>query len=756
MRYTVFNLSHCRFPRGRAPLLARLNPRLFRGERGSYDSIFLSPATRHYRLGRYALHAAMALAGLGPDTAILVPAYHCRTILDPAISLGAEAVLYPLTPSLEPDYAELERRLAARPSDAPALRALVLVHYFGWPQDMARARAWCDQRGLRLIEDCSHLIWGPKGGVLPGSLADYAAASPYKLAPGDECGALVTPTGQLPAVPRPLSLRQELSALWLTVDKALLRWRRRLRPADVAALPEQVRGLRLRNLVCGFDETVEEAGPSPFYQREHEGLAGPRWSRYTFSLAPFERIARARRTRYRQWLAGLRDTPHCRPLFPTLPEGVTPAFFPLLIDQPESHFYQLKRLGVPIWRWDDLAAGACPVSDDYRLHLLHLPCHQDVSETEMDWLLGAVNTVMHSKPRPLPALSEWLIHPLTQAPAQWQREWDVLNAALHDGHPMLDSRFIQALLRHFGEEGVTLCRHLHRGRTDGLALLYPHRRGMWTTFLPSQSQIGPLLMTDWTRLPALMRALPGYPLSLDMLSLDPDFTSPPSDLEGVGEPTVLDHALTMNIVLTGSFEDYWEGRSRKLIQNLRRYARRWEAEGLETQLRRLTRPEDMEAAVRRYGDLESTGWKGKEGTAIHADNVQGRFYTEVMQAFARSGQAVVYEYWRGERLAAARLALTSKRMILMLKTAYDESLADLAPGRLLLHDLTRLEFEQSQGKVIEFYTNATQDQLAWATGQRVIRHVTVYRHAAACRLVGLIRRAKLWVRGRPDANAGSE
>jgi len=51
-------------------------------------------------------------------------------------------------------------------------------------------------------------------------------------------------------------------------------------------------------------------------------------------------------------------------------------------------------LGVPVWRWDEMAISNCSVADDYRLHLLHLPCHQSLGEEEMAWMVAAVRIVL--------------------------------------------------------------------------------------------------------------------------------------------------------------------------------------------------------------------------------------------------------------------------------------------------------------------------------------------------------------------------
>jgi len=40
-----------------------------------------------------------------------------------------------------------------------------------------------------------------------------------------------------------------------------------------------------------------------------------------------------------------------------------------------------------------MAMTDCPVSRDYRLRLLQLPCHQGLREEELDWMLDVFRTV---------------------------------------------------------------------------------------------------------------------------------------------------------------------------------------------------------------------------------------------------------------------------------------------------------------------------------------------------------------------------
>lgn len=349
--------------------------------------------------------------------------------------------------------------------------------------------------------------------------------------------------------------------------------------------------------------------------------------------------------------------------------------------------------------------------------------------------------------------SQWTLHPI--APGEglgiYLEDWERLNTRLADAHPMLDSQFVDGMLRHFGAEGASLAIGCQLGSPVAMLLLKARARGpgVWSSFLPSQAQIGPHLVPAGIELDGLLAALPGYASELDLLCNDPRF----GDLRELpGRPAHWQpHALTMNVSLSGSFDDYWALRPRKLIQNMRRYLRRLQAEPAGDRLVVVETPQDMEAAVARYAQLEGRGWKGREGTALRTDDAQGRFYTELMCSFATRGEALVYELWLGEELLASRMLLLRDGMGLMLKTAYDEAADRFAPGRILLLKTLEDLFSRVPEGVVEFYTDADSDLLAWATSQRWINHVSFYRHRSLPVAYGLLRRGMRRLRGASQA-----
>ena len=394
LEYQVFDPASCRFPRPRVPVL----PHGYQPASGNeieVPSRGFSQAGQgcYFSHGRYVLGEAYRCAGLDNSSTLLAPAYHCVTMLDPALSLGADVLLYPLTPDLDPEMAALDS-LVER-STKP-VKVLLATHYFGFVRDFSRLKQWCEARGISFVEDCSHTLfterYQAKGA---GQQGDYVASSPYKFFPSADGGWLYAPTpaALAGAAPKPASWVAELRGIRQCLAAAR---QPRVAQVDIASLAGQLASLTGKPPVAGADQRCTRPAQSAQYLRELEGRAALRVSRWLIKHHSVASIVKRRRENYRRWLQAVADLPGCHPLYPELPEHVVPYMFPLYIDYPMPHFYWLKQLAVPVWRWDEMAISECRVAQDYRLHLLHFPCHQSLTEDEMNWLVTALTKVMRS------------------------------------------------------------------------------------------------------------------------------------------------------------------------------------------------------------------------------------------------------------------------------------------------------------------------------------------------------------------------
>jgi hypothetical protein len=379
-----FDPSDCRFPAPRVPLLPTLRRADLGFGRTAAAQALDGAGVRHFARGRYALHAAFRAAGVGAQGALLAPSYHCRTMFDPALSLGAEVLFYEVDERLAPDPASIMTLLEQA---RPPVRALVVTHYFGFrqPQSLMDAlAALCQARGITLVEDCSHawqiaLEQGPACAAQPGRMV---VASPYKFFASPDGGTLWGNPAQLGqgAAARP-GVVAELKALVHTLARA--RSGTALGAAAAAGAPA----------ARGIEHTETGALISSNYQRAQEQDGGLALSRLIVRYSRLDVAAGQRRAHYRRWLAATGALAGARPLFAELPPDCAPYMFPLLIEAPDPHFFRLKQMGVPIWRWDDMAVSSCAVAARLRLHLLHLPCHQSLSEAQMAWLTSSVAEV---------------------------------------------------------------------------------------------------------------------------------------------------------------------------------------------------------------------------------------------------------------------------------------------------------------------------------------------------------------------------
>lgn len=376
----------------RVPLAPVLSAASFsrRGAAIALPSVLEAGSARLVTSGRIALALALRALGVTAGDAVLLPAYHSLSMVPPVLWRGATPLFYRVGMDTAVDLDDVAARLDAR------AKVLVVTHYFGFAQDLARIRTFCDAHGLALVEDCAHAFFGEHGGRPLGSAGDYAIASSMKFFPSYDGGALVSSRHPLDAVLRSAGAGFEIKAALNTLERAfaygrLPLLRALLAPALLArdALWPRLKGRRPAAAGAALAPASSDSGtdfdPSWLDKRAS-------WSaRSLLRLLPAARIVARRRRNYavlEQVLAGL---PGCRPLFARLPPGTCPWLFPLLVDDPEPVFARLCAAGVPVTRfastlWPGVDAGSCAASARLSRHVLALPLHQELRAPELAWL----------------------------------------------------------------------------------------------------------------------------------------------------------------------------------------------------------------------------------------------------------------------------------------------------------------------------------------------------------------------------------
>ena len=335
---------------------------------------------------------------------------------------------------------------------------------------------------------------------------------------------------------------------------------------------------------------------------------------------------------------------------------------------------------------------------------------------------------------------EWSLHP-AQAFGSMREAWNALNRG-EGGSPLLDADFIEPLLQHLPDGATHLACGRRNGQERAMLLLASRGAGAWQTYQPPQLPVGACVHAadaDWPAcLAGLMPRLPGIAVALGITQQDPALHARPAST-----PTLatLDYIRTARIMLSGEFDAYWEARGKNLRQNLNKQQNRLERDGIATRLEIITAAAEVAQAVGDYARLESSGWKGGEGTAVRVDDAQGRFYAAMLERFCARGRGRIYRYWYGDRVAAMDLCIEGDDCLIVLKTAYDETLAGMtSPALLMRREAVAGLFAERRLGRIEFYGRLLEWHRRWTDDVRTMFHVTLYRWTIIPALRTLLRR----------------
>jgi len=139
--------------------------------------------------GTDALHLALRAAGIGEGDEVITAAFTFIATAEAIRYVGARPVFADIDPdsfNLRPEA--VERAVTAR------TRAIMPVHLFGQPCDMAALQSIADRHGLQIIEDCAQSFGAAIAGRQTGSFGVAAGFSffPSKNLGGYGDGGLVT------------------------------------------------------------------------------------------------------------------------------------------------------------------------------------------------------------------------------------------------------------------------------------------------------------------------------------------------------------------------------------------------------------------------------------------------------------------------------------------------------------------------------------------------------------------------------------
>ena len=326
--------------------------------------------------GRTALGAgvdALGNARKAKSTRVWFPDYVCEDALQALRPRPVEFAFYPVRQDLSPNW----DRIGEHAHQSVDLEVFVLVHYFGFANDVGAARGFCDRNGMVLVEDCSHMA----APVERAGGGDMMFFSPWKILAVPSGGVLTAPSDfvELPATESSGWISgRSLSWLFVRVTQKLF-----------------VRfGVPWHGLTSGA-----ASGSEPCI----EHCDGFTLRMLNVTSSHLVRSVERRRRNYRSIGEALSGIDGVRPLFEELREGVCPYVFPIMIDRGSaSAVDRLKSAGIPALQWPELPPEIRASPEDHKValetydRLLLLPIHQSLRDKDVQLMLRRLGEVVGS------------------------------------------------------------------------------------------------------------------------------------------------------------------------------------------------------------------------------------------------------------------------------------------------------------------------------------------------------------------------
>jgi hypothetical protein len=133
--------------------------------------------------GRTAFYHGLLKLKIKKENKILIPDYICKSLLTPIIKLNINYNFYSINDDFTFNFSEIKKKALAKDY-------LLIVHYFGQPNNINLILKFCKNNNIKLIEDNAHGYSGKFKGTILGTFGEIGFSSPRKILNTDSGGVL--------------------------------------------------------------------------------------------------------------------------------------------------------------------------------------------------------------------------------------------------------------------------------------------------------------------------------------------------------------------------------------------------------------------------------------------------------------------------------------------------------------------------------------------------------------------------------------
>ncbi|REL25216.1 DegT/DnrJ/EryC1/StrS aminotransferase family protein [Thalassotalea euphylliae] len=323
--------------------------------------------------GRSALGYIIREFGLSQDSRVLLPEFHCPAMIEPFLASKTQVSFYRLNDDLSVDLDALAQSIQG-------FDAILLVRFFGFPTNIEGALKIAKQHQIRVIEDCAHAFFSEQ--LQSGPLtSDASFCSLNKFFSCFDGGMLRTQSE---------STKSQLLALSGPGAKSEIKYF--LGKSDfVAALSNAVKRFKpgatnANGAVGGMDS---ESSEFRYFNNADMNQRCFSLTKAQLYVENYGHIAFCRRYNYATLFEALAASNIGQPLF-ALDEQTVPYVFPFLLNDKRDFDY-IRQRGIQVLRWEEYCVTDNVVIEDYRERLIQIPCHQDLSQEQLTFIINTLN-----------------------------------------------------------------------------------------------------------------------------------------------------------------------------------------------------------------------------------------------------------------------------------------------------------------------------------------------------------------------------
>ncbi len=327
-----------------------------------------------YPLGRNALYYGLKQLNISKGDTVLLPSFLCRTIVE---GFDYNVKFYNVKRDFSADQVDIEKKIDEN------TKAVMIIHYQGFPQNIKEISKICKECDVFLIEDCARALFSKYRGKRLGFFGDIGFYSIRKVIPSVIGGALVINNKNIDS-PSHKSVK-------------------------ISRRHEEFVNDRIEKFKKNYYNFKRDA-----LKRDRENWIKDKWverelfkntSIYFDLPKPIKNIMAnvnekqiiKKRVENFKLLSEILDK-HIERIFDELPKGICPINFPILIDNRNKIRNLVWDKGIEtLIHWDSLMpekAKKNPNTMYLAKHELSLPVHHDLEEEHIRWMSSEINKIL--------------------------------------------------------------------------------------------------------------------------------------------------------------------------------------------------------------------------------------------------------------------------------------------------------------------------------------------------------------------------